>query len=266
MKKLDTNEYNICRKQGKLFEESIQKAGVSSPVFIRRFMNSEIAESFDNKSILASTIQFDDIFNSINAEFGESSYGKIKYSKDEMNWIGYIYRVMGFYYNKTSKYIYKLFPAKEMVKYYKIGHTYDPEDAAERLMEQKCKLEDYIEKGVHILKRLELREELIKLINKKIKVYIDRPIGFNHEGIIYEQNYGYIKELIALDGEYQDAYVIGVNKPLKVFNGKVIAIINRINDNEDKLIVCEEDKDYTLEEIKKYIDFQEKYFKYKIIK
>ncbi|MBE6141318.1 MAG: inorganic pyrophosphatase [Erysipelotrichaceae bacterium] len=103
-------------------------------------------------------------------------------------------------------------------------------------------------------------------MNKKATVHIDRPIGFNHDGIIYQLNYGYIKELKALDNEYQDAYILGEEKPVKTFEGKVIAVIHRLNDNEDKLVVCNNDKDYSNDEIEKNVSFQEKYFKHKIIR
>jgi inorganic pyrophosphatase len=37
--------------------------------------------------------------------------------------------------------------------------------------------------------------------------------------------------------EELDAYILGVFEPLEVFRGKCIAVINRLNDNDDKLIV-----------------------------
>ena len=45
--------------------------------------------------------------------------------------------------------------------------------------------------------RLVLLDTLKEMIGKTIKVYIDRPIEYNHKGIIYTQNYGYIKEYVA---------------------------------------------------------------------
>ena len=36
------------------------------------------------------------------------------------------------------------------------------------------------------------------------------------------------------DGEWQDAYILGVSKPVKEFTGKVIAIVKRNDDIEDK--------------------------------
>ena len=118
-------------------------------------------------------------------------------------------------------------------------------------------------------KRLEIIDKLRALIGSEVTVYIDRPLGSkhpNHEDIIYSINYGYIKEIIALDGEYQDAYIIGIDKPLTEFTGVVLAIINRKNDDEDKLIVVKKNTNYPDEEIRKIIDFQEKYFEYEIIR
>ena len=114
-----------------------------------------------------------------------------------------------------------------------------------------------------------IRNQLKNLLGKEVKVYIDRQLGSTHpkhKNIIYPVNYGYIKEIKALDNDYQDVYLIGIDYPVETYNGKVYAIVERENDNEDKLIVVTDDKDYSIEEIKEKIDFQEKYFKYKIVK
>ena len=106
-------------------------------------------------------------------------------------------------------------------------------------------------------------------IGKKVKVYIDRPIGSIHpknKDIIYQVNYGYIKEIKAIDDEYQDAYVLGIDEPVSNCVGKIYAVIERENDVEDKLIVVTDNKEYSIEEIKKNIYFQEKNFKYRIVK
>lgn len=106
------------------------------------------------------------------------------------------------------------------------------------------------------------------MIGKKVKVIIDRPLGSyhpNHKDIYYSVNYGYIEGIMALDNEEQDAYVLGVNEPIKEFNGVVIAIIHRLNDVEDKWVVAKENEVFTKEEILKQIEFQEKYFKIEII-
>ena len=113
------------------------------------------------------------------------------------------------------------------------------------------------------------REHLKSLLNTEVNVIIDRPINSVHpihNDIIYEVNYGYITSLIALDNEYQDAYVLGINYPIKEFKGEVKAIIHRLNDNEDKLIVAPSNLNFEIEEIKRLINFQEKYFEIEIIK
>lgn len=113
------------------------------------------------------------------------------------------------------------------------------------------------------------KEDLKKLLNKEVIVYVDRPINSvhpTHKDIIYPVNYGYIKELKAPDGEYQDAYILGINKEVSSFKGKVIAIIERIDDVESKLIVVPNGLDYTDDEIESIISFQEQYFKHNIVR
>ncbi len=101
------------------------------------------------------------------------------------------------------------------------------------------------------------------MINKIVTVTIDRPMGSYHpeyKDMYYPINYGYIEGVMADDGEEQDAYVIGVDKPLETFTGKVIAVIKRHDDVEDKWVVCPEGCNYTKEEIQRLTEFQEKFF------
>ena len=106
-----------------------------------------------------------------------------------------------------------------------------------------------------------------QLLGKVVEVFIDRPIGYTYKGINYELNYGYIKELFAPDYEYQDAYIIDINEPIKTSCvGKVIAIIHRKDDIEDKLVVAANEKDYSIEQIKELTNFQEQFFDIEIIK
>lgn len=101
------------------------------------------------------------------------------------------------------------------------------------------------------------------MIGKIVKVIVDRPLGSyhpTHKNIYYSVNYGYISEIMAGDGEEQDAYILAVDVPLTEFTGKVIAIIHRKNDNENKWIVVPENLMLSKEEILKAVDFQEKHF------
>lgn len=112
-----------------------------------------------------------------------------------------------------------------------------------------------------------IRNKLEKLIGQEVVVYVDRPLGSvhpKHRNIIYPVNYGYIKDIVAPDGDYQDAYLLGVNFPVISTKGKVYAIVEREDDIEDKLVVVVGEREYTTEEISEQISFQEQYFKSKI--
>jgi inorganic pyrophosphatase len=110
---------------------------------------------------------------------------------------------------------------------------------------------------------------LEKYLNKIVKIKIDRPLGSKHPkwNFIYEINYGYVPNTKNEDEEEIDAYILGVNRPINEFKGKCIAIIHRLDDNDDKLIIVPEgNNEITDEEIIKLTNFQEKYFKIKIIR
>ena len=99
-------------------------------------------------------------------------------------------------------------------------------------------------------------------IGKKVLVKMDRPLGCKHpnHGFIYPVNYGYISNTISGDGEELDAYVLGEHTPLETFEGTVIAIIHRINDNDDKLVVMKDGRNYTDDQIRALVEFQEQWF------
>ena len=106
-------------------------------------------------------------------------------------------------------------------------------------------------------------------LNKIVEVKIDRPIGSSHPDYsdhIYLVNYGYVPNTISGDGEELDCYVLGEYKPLKEYKGKCIAVIHRLNDDDDKLIIAPENKTFTNNEIKLLTDFQEKFYTSKIIR
>ena len=102
------------------------------------------------------------------------------------------------------------------------------------------------------------------MIPSTVTVIVDRPLGSyhpDHPDLLYPVNYGYIKGIIAPDGEEQDAYILGVDAPLSQFTGKVIAIIHRDDDVEEKWVVAPEGMTFTEEEIRALTFFQERYFR-----
>lgn len=104
-------------------------------------------------------------------------------------------------------------------------------------------------------------------IGKTITAKIDRPMGAKHPKYknIYPINYGYIPNTIGGDGEELDCYILGVFEPIESFTGECIAIIHRLNDNDDKLVLVPKDKKYTNDEIRALTEFQERFFESIII-
>lgn len=123
--------------------------------------------------------------------------------------------------------------------------------------------ERYLE-GKHGFITRTLRKALIwSYLGKIVTITVDRSVGSvhpKHPDIIYPVNYGYIKGVMGGDGEDLDVYILGVSQPLKKFTGKVVAVIYRENDVEDKLIATPQNVSFTADEIAKAVRFQEKYF------
>ena len=153
MRKISKDGVILCTLQAETFEKSVEKMDTSSEIF----MKSEIAKRFDNESILESNIQANDILELIDEEYGISNYGSVKYTRNEMFWIGYIYRYFAFTYNMTSAQIYKIVKPKELRDLFLPYHTMDPAQAIERILEAKGMLTDEkqeLERQYEIFKRI----------------------------------------------------------------------------------------------------------------
>lgn len=105
-------------------------------------------------------------------------------------------------------------------------------------------------------------------LGEMVKVIIDRPLGSRHPrfGDVYPVNYGFVEGTKSGDGEELDAYVLGVDKPLKGFIGRAIALIHRLENDDDKLVVVPDGVRLSDEEIRAAVNFQEQYFKSQIIR
>lgn len=103
-----------------------------------------------------------------------------------------------------------------------------------------------------------------EIFSREFEISVDRPIGTRHPKhgteIVYPINYGEIVGLVGGDGEYQDVYILGVSEPLETFRGRIVAIIHRLDDVEDKWVTCPAGQSYTAEQIRAAVDFQERYY------
>ena len=155
MNNIDEMSLKLCKLQAEVFAASALEADCSSLIFIRRFMNSQVAQRMDSGGFLFEACDLKQIFEEIAVEFGESSYGKVKYSAEELYWIGYIYRYWACTYQKMSKQVYRIIKPKELRDLYYPYHSLDPTQAIESILEAKgMSEEDLTARGVKILRRL----------------------------------------------------------------------------------------------------------------
>lgn len=136
MKKMDSLGLNMCSYQAVLFERSIGETECSSKIFIRRFMNSDLARRMDSVGFLFDSCDIPDAINEIEIQYGKSAYGIEKFTTEEMHWIGYIYRYWAYISEKSSKQIYKMIKPELLRKLYVPYHSLDPFQAIERMMEE----------------------------------------------------------------------------------------------------------------------------------
>lgn len=103
-------------------------------------------------------------------------------------------------------------------------------------------------------------------IGQKLTIHIDRPLGSRHPqwGYLYPINYGYLPNTPAPDGEDLDAYVLGVDIPLEIFTGVCVAVIHRLDDEDDKLILVPPNFHPSNDEILEVVAFQEQFFSIKL--
>jgi len=137
MKEIDRDGLLLCRLQGNIFASSLEYCESSSEIFMRRFMMSKLVKEFDLKAVLNDSLTISEAFQIIENEFGKTSYGKVKYNREVLFWIGYIYRYMSYTYDLSSKSVYKIIKPKELNERYYVYHTFDCSQAIERILEEK---------------------------------------------------------------------------------------------------------------------------------
>lgn len=163
MRDLTNEELRLCAIQGDLFVLSLEATECSSPIFVRRYMKSQIADRMDSRSFFLETSDLSDLIEELNQEYGKSEYGRTKYSQEIMYWMGYIYRYWSCALDIRSGSIYNISNAREMSRLYAAYHTLSPEQAIERIYEaQGLKPLDFMERQYEIMRQILSKQQNIK--------------------------------------------------------------------------------------------------------
>ena len=109
----------------------------------------------------------------------------------------------------------------------------------------------------------ERRALVKKYLGKTVRIEIDRPIGYVHHkekyDLVYPINYGYIPGVLGGDAEELDVYLLGVSEAVEEYDATIIGVVWRTDDVEDKLVGAPTGMQFTAEEIRAAVDFQERY-------
>ena len=113
-----------------------------------------------------------------------------------------------------------------------------------------------------------LRKALVRsYLGKTVNIKIDRPVGSihpEHPELVYPVNYGYIPDVFGGDGEEIDVYLLGVDVPVEEYTARIIGIVHRHNDTEDKLVAAPEGFNFDQNKITEAVHFQEQYYESEI--
>lgn len=160
MREFDEYGLKICRFQGELFSASLKMTECSSPVFLRRFLLSDVAKRMDNDGFRFESVNLIDVIDEVNEQYGESSYGKVRYGVDELYWIGYLYRYWAYTQEIGSKALYRMVKPATLRDLYLPYHSLDPKQAIERITEanELPSEDEMLQRGVEILKKIRARK------------------------------------------------------------------------------------------------------------
>jgi hypothetical protein len=154
MKEIDAVGRTLCEIQARLFEKSLILFPGSSPIFVRRFMNSEVATHFDNGSFLFESVSDEAVFDWIESEYGKRASGQKHFNANQLHWMGYLYRYWAYTEEVQSKTVFRLCQSEEMASFYLPLHTQDPAAALDSIFLSKgIKREDLNALALALLKK-----------------------------------------------------------------------------------------------------------------
>ena len=132
---MDALELKLCDIQGRLFE-LFANTEYDVESLVKAFMNGEIAKNLDSEYNRMQWAGEEYLLEELMDECGDALKKTEKViTKNEIYWIGYIYRYWHYYRDESSKKIYKQAPFERMKINYLMFHTMSPEMAIDDLIE-----------------------------------------------------------------------------------------------------------------------------------
>ncbi len=207
MKQIDRDGLLLCRLQGNIFAASLEYAKSSSEIFIRRFMMSNLVKEFDSKAVLNDSLTINEVFEIIENEFGKTSYGKVRYDREVLFWIGYLYRYMTYTYDLSSKSVYRIIKPRELNELYFVYHTFDCSQAIERILEGKnisFDIDKQNERLLKMMRRIKYERE-VEITNMNFEYAHQLFNGFKNDYSLFK-NKNDFKEYVYSEGKI-DSYI-----------------------------------------------------------
>lgn len=98
------------------------------------------------------------------------------------------------------------------------------------------------------------------MLGKYVRVRVTKPMHSldSESGIFYQLNFGMVENGLDARSPVKGAYIMGVTHRVRVFEGRVIAIVKRKNMGGVFLVVAPKSKRYIVHQIEDAIEFAEK--------
>jgi len=154
MRPIDETGRLLCEIQARLFEKSLSYFSGSSPIFIRRFLYSEVATHISDGTFLFLNLSDEGVFAALDQQFGPSHYGSTRYEANALYWAGYLYAYWAYTEETPMKRLLSLCPSSELISFYEPLHSEDPGAAIRSIKEAKG------------LKEVDLQAETVRLLKK----------------------------------------------------------------------------------------------------
>ena len=100
------------------------------------------------------------------------------------------------------------------------------------------------------------------MLGKYCRVSVSRPMGTADTtfGFTYPVNFGYATGKKFQLPEHTGAFILGINHPVREFEGRIIAIMTNKEKNEKTLVVSPKSKRFIVQEITEKLSFLKAYF------